>query len=96
MKLPTKLETQNLILRPYQALDWENFLQFMLCTQVTNYLNFTPEQTTMMGAKALLETTLNSYNSSSPLFALVIAQQKNNLFIYWVLWVFPSRQTTKL
>ncbi|MDY6902583.1 MAG: GNAT family N-acetyltransferase [Cyanobacteriota bacterium] len=81
MQLPTKLETKNLILRPYNASDWSAFLQFMLCPQVTNYLNFTSEQTTLMGAKELFETTLNSYTTSEPLFALVIAQQKNDLFI---------------
>ncbi len=81
MQLPTKLETKNLILRPYNALDWSGFLQFMLSPQVTNYLNFTAEQTTPKGARELFEMTLNSYTTSEPLFALVIAQQKNDLFI---------------
>ena len=81
MELPTKLETKHLILRPYNASDWSAFLKFMLCTQVTNSLNFTAEQTTPMGAKELFEMTLNSYNTSEPLFALVIARQKDDLFI---------------
>ncbi|MEM9511018.1 MAG: GNAT family protein, partial [Cyanobacteria bacterium P01_E01_bin.35] len=72
---------ENLIIRPYNDLDWEPFLQFMLCRQVTSYLNFTSEQTKPKGAKELFEMTLNSYNTPSPLFALVIAKRENNLFI---------------
>ncbi|MDJ0595658.1 MAG: GNAT family protein [Pleurocapsa sp. MO_226.B13] len=81
MKLPTKLETKRQILRPYNTSDWSAFLQFMLCPQVTDYLNFTAEQTTPKGAKELFEMTLNSYRTTEPLFALVIAQKNNDLFI---------------
>ncbi len=81
MKLPTRLETERLILRPYNTSDWSAFLQFMLCPQVTDYLNFTAEQTTPKGAKELFEMTLNSARTTEPLFALVIAQKNKDLFI---------------
>ena len=35
----------------------------------------------MLKYKVLFETTLNSYTTSEPLLALVIAQRKNDLFI---------------
>ena len=81
MKLINKLETTNLIIRPYTASDLPAFVEFMLCPQVTNYLNFTPEQTTSEGAKLLLETTLDSYKTAEPLLALVIAEKQDNMFI---------------
>ena len=81
MQLPTKLETENLTIRPYEASDWSAFLKFMLCPQVTDYLNFTAEQKTPSGAKVLFEKTIKSYATSEPLFALVIAQKRNNHFI---------------
>ena len=81
MQLPTKLETENLKIRPYEAKDLSAFFQFMLCPEVTNYLNFTAEQTTPLGATALLDTTLKSYATSEPLFALVIVHKQSNIFI---------------
>ena len=81
MKLPNQLETNNLIIRPYKTSDLSDFIKFMSCTEVTKYLDFPPEQTTVEGARELLEKTLKSYETSEPLFALVIAQKKDNFFI---------------
>ncbi|GAB4536652.1 MAG: GNAT family N-acetyltransferase [Pleurocapsa sp.] len=81
MKLPDKLETERLIIRPYTERDRDDFIEFMLCSQVTDYLNFTEEQKTSEGAKELLDMTLSSYRTSTPLFALVITKKECDRFI---------------
>lgn len=81
MKLPAKLETARLVIRPYTREDWDSFLEFMICKEVTDYLDFTEAQKTPTGAKELLTMTLNSYKTSEALFALVITFKNNNLFM---------------
>ena len=48
--------------------------------KITDYLDFTEAQKTPTGAKELLTMTLNSYETSEPLFALVITSKSHNLF----------------
>ena len=81
MKLPAKLETARLVIRPYTREDWDSFLEFMMCKKVTDYLDFNEAQKTPKGAKELLTMTLNSYETSEPLFALVITSKISNLFM---------------
>ena len=81
MKVPHKIETQRLVLRPYQKKDIEPFLEFMLDIKATRYLDFTDEQRTEKGARELFDFVIKSYTTNEPVFAIVIALKKNNEFV---------------
>lgn len=81
MKIPNRLETERLIIRPFELRDLDLFYAFMSNEKATQYLLFSPEQKTYEGAKKLLEDTINSYNNPQPLFALTIADRNRDLFL---------------
>jgi len=77
MNLPEKIVTERLIIRPFCQQDLEGYLDFMTNEEATRYLNFTAEQKTADGAKALFDFVVASYTSENPIFAYVIALQDN-------------------
>ena len=81
MKLPHKLTTRRLKIRPYRPHDLEAYLAFMLDDEATRYLNLTDEQRTEEGARRLFQLVLVSYSGEEPICALVIACKKTDRFI---------------
>jgi len=81
MKIPERLETERLIIRPFLAEDFELFYKFMSDRNATKYMIFTEENKTYDGAKKLVEDTIKSYNTDKPLFALTIADRNTNQFL---------------
>lgn len=81
MKIPSQINTNNLIIRPFKKTDLKSFIDFMLNEEVTKYLNFTAQQKTEQGAIKLLEMTLNSYETDNPLFALAITDKITGIYI---------------
>lgn len=81
MNIPNILETQRLIIRPYDEKDFNSFISFMLNQTVTKFLNFTDEQKTPEGAKTLIQSITNSYNTQYSVFVLAITQKGNGIYI---------------
>ena len=81
IKLPDRLETKRLILRPCRLQDYPDYLEFMQDEQATQYLAFSPEQRTETGAKQLFEFVLNSYQSDNPMFVLAICLKEGDRYI---------------
>lgn len=81
VKLPDRLETQRLILRPCIIKDYPDYLEFMQDERATQYLAFSPEQKTETGAKQLFEFVLNSYESDNLMFVLAICLQDSDRYI---------------
>jgi RimJ/RimL family protein N-acetyltransferase len=81
MKIPKRLQTERLVLRPYIEDDFEAFFEFMCDTEATRYLRFTPEQKTYAGAKAFFKDVIDSYTGSKPSFVLAIACGKTGQYM---------------
>jgi [ribosomal protein S5]-alanine N-acetyltransferase len=71
INLPT-IETERLILRPFQERDLDRYLAFMTDPAATQYLMLTELQKTEPGARQLFDTLLASYHTDDPLFVLAI------------------------
>ncbi|WP_204101854.1 MULTISPECIES: GNAT family protein [Spirulina sp. CCY15215] len=85
IKLPDRLETKRLILRPCCLQDYSDYLEFMQDEQATQYLAFSPEQRTETGAKQLFEQEQaliqeEAFLECQGAIALVLSSKTNNLF----------------
>ena len=80
MKLPERIETERLLIRPFKLEDFEPYLEFITDDQATRYLLFNDDQKTVEGARELLDFIITSYETDEPVFACAIAL-KNDLFI---------------
>lgn len=81
MIIPSKLETKRLILRPFNKNDFEPFYDFMKNEDNTRFLNFTHDQKSFEEIKNLFDSVINSYLSSNPIFALVIADKQSGFYL---------------
>lgn len=81
MQLPEVIETQRLLIRPFQSKDLPFFLEFMLDEMATEYLSFTDSQKTPEGARALFWQVVESYSTDDPTLALVIEDKENGYFM---------------
>jgi ribosomal-protein-alanine N-acetyltransferase len=72
-QLPTHIHTDRLVIRPFKQSDLALFLSFMTNERVTRYLGFNDEHRSDAGARELFYSILDSYDSSSPLFAYAVA-----------------------
>jgi len=81
MRLPEKIETGRLLIRPFEPEDLSLFLEFMLDEMATEYLTFTEEQKTEAGAAALFRQVVDSYHTPDPIIALSIVDKENGMFI---------------
>ena len=75
MKIPEKLTTERLIIRPFDKSDKDKFLEFMDDKEATKYLNFTEEQKTPEGASQLFDYILQSYDTEEEVFSLAIERK---------------------
>ena len=81
MNILNILETKRLIIRPFNERDINSFTSFMMNETATKYLNFTDEQKTPEGAKTLIQSIINSYNTQFSAFALAITKKDNGIYI---------------
>lgn len=79
--IPKLLESERIVIRPFQEDDAKPFLEFMLDPVATQYVAFTKEQKTKEGAKQLLQETIKSYTTEKPIFAVVVADKETNQYI---------------
>ena len=81
MRIPDKLETDRLVIRPFLHKDLVLFTEFLLDQNATKYLTFTKDQLTIDGAKLLFNAVIDSYSTDNPIFALAITLKKDVQFI---------------
>jgi RimJ/RimL family protein N-acetyltransferase len=81
LKIPEKLDSERLFLRPHIMDDLEYFTEFMCNIEATAYLNFTTEQKTQEGAKELLYYVIDSYGTENPIFSLSIILKMSQEYI---------------
>lgn len=78
-KLP--IETERLIIRPFENSDLSPFLEFMLDEESTRHLAFSNDQKTKEGAKLLFEYVINSYKSDNPIESLAVCTKNDNRYV---------------
>jgi [ribosomal protein S5]-alanine N-acetyltransferase len=71
INLPT-IETERLIVRPFQERDLDRYLAFMTDPAATQYLMLTELQKTEPGARQLFDAILASYHTDDPILVLAI------------------------
>jgi RimJ/RimL family protein N-acetyltransferase len=81
MNLPKKLETRRLILRPFIQDDFEIFSNIMKYEDVVNNLKFVLKVKSEKNAESLFKSIIVSYNSTTPILALLISNKESGVFI---------------
>ena len=81
MKIPLRLETKRLIIRPCKPDDLPQMQCFFSSEESTRYLLMSPEEQTPEAVKQLLETIIASYRTSEPIFALAITLKNKDEYI---------------
>ena len=77
-KLPEKLETERLIIRPCQDKDYQQYTKFMQEKRATQYLAFSPKQLTEKGIRDIFNSVIPSYQSEFPIFVLAICTKEKH------------------
>ena len=75
------INTERLIIRPFESKDLEPFLRFMLDGESTRFLTFDEEQKTKPGATALFEYVLQAYASPKPVHSYAIAEIESGEYV---------------
>lgn len=81
LKIPERLETDRLYIRPFQKKDWEPFFSFMRDEKATQYLSFIKEQKTYKGAEELFNMILERYGEENQIFALAIIRKMDHQYV---------------
>lgn len=81
IKVPERLESDRLIIRPFVQDDLEGFYSFMSDEEATKYLLFSEDEKTLDASKQLLLRTIGSYESNDQIYALAVATKHENSFI---------------
>jgi len=81
MKLPDLIPTARLFIRPFTLEDTEAFCSFMMDEEATRFLDFSEEQKTREGARALLDSVIASYASNEPIFSLAVEEKATRLYV---------------
>jgi RimJ/RimL family protein N-acetyltransferase len=81
MNIPNILETKRLIIRPFNKDDLNPFISFMINEEATKYLSFTEAEKTPEGAKTLIHSIINSYNTQYSVCALAITQKESGKYL---------------
>ena len=79
MKIPNKLETKRLILRPFFIEDFENFCKFLEDKHFRKSIKYQHKDLTTNEVLGLFNDIIKSYNTTSPNFALIIADKLSNV-----------------
>lgn len=81
IKPPDQILTARLRIRPFTPEDAEAFCSFMMDEDATRFLDFSQEQKTWEGARALLDSVIASYASSEPIFSLAVEEKATGLYV---------------
>lgn len=68
-----RIETERLVIRPFQHTDWPGVREFMPDPRATRYLAFTDAMETEQGAHELFDATMAAYATAEPMHAYAIA-----------------------
>jgi RimJ/RimL family protein N-acetyltransferase len=79
--IPDAIETERLVIRPFEPKDRDAYVAFMTDPEATRYLLFTDEQRTEAVALDLLDAVLASYATDEPIFAYTIARKDDDAFV---------------
>ena len=75
------ITSERLRIRRFERGDAEDFVSFMTDPESTKFLTFAEEQKSREGAIELLEATIESYNSESPMMAFAVESQESAQYI---------------
>jgi ribosomal-protein-alanine N-acetyltransferase len=81
MNMLTALETDRLLIRQFDKTDEEEFINFMMDRSITDNLAFNDTLKSREGALAILNHTIDSYNSDHPSLAFAITDKVNGTFM---------------
>jgi len=81
IKIPERLETDRLYLRPFIKKDWEPFFSFMRDEKATQYLSFIMEQKTYKGAEELFNMILERYGKENQIFVLAVVRKMDDQYV---------------
>jgi len=75
------IRSERLKIRQFERTDVEDFVSFMTDPDSTRFLTFGVVQKSREGATALLEATIESYDSQTPLMAFAVEDQTTHEFM---------------
>ncbi len=81
IKVPEKLESERLVIRPFIQDDIDGFYSFMSDEEATKYLLFSEDEKTLAASRQLLLRTIGNYDSPDQIYALAVATKHENSFI---------------
>jgi len=78
MKIPSKLKTKRLILRPFSSEDFKVFCKLLEEEQFRKGIKFDQRNNTTDTTKNWLNSIIQLYNSPSPIFSLIITHKESD------------------
>jgi RimJ/RimL family protein N-acetyltransferase len=81
MRLPDRIQTPRLVIRPFVAEEADAFVTFMTDEETTTEFMFLPEQKTPDGARLFFDEILASYETEAPYFVCAIEPADGNEFV---------------
>ena len=75
------INSKRLTIRRFNPSDLEEFAGFMTDPESTKFLTFSDSQKSRKGASELLEATINSYDSDSPMMAFAVEASDSREFV---------------
>lgn len=79
--LPSKLETDRLILRPFTEEDFVPFFAFCRDEKANRYLAFKPEQKTYEGSRETVERIIRLYGHKGQIFTLAVERKWDHRYV---------------
>jgi ribosomal-protein-alanine N-acetyltransferase len=81
IRIPERLETDRLYIRPFIDEDWEPFFSFMRDEKATQYLSFISEQKTYKGSEELFNMIIERYGKENQIFVLAVVRKSDDQFV---------------
>ncbi len=81
IKIPERLETDRLYIRPFIDKDWEPFFSFMRDEKATQYLSFIAEQKTYKGAEELFNMIIDRYGKENQIFVMAVIRKSDDQYV---------------
>ena len=81
MKIPDKLESKRLIIRPLVPEDFEAYFSFIRDYKATQYLSLNQEQRTRRGSKEMFDLIIENYAKENQIFVLAVIRKEDNKYM---------------